>query len=182
MARRTEVVEARTRLGTRRIDPDKIIEFPRGLMGFEDQREFTLLQLREDAPFLVLQSLQDPELGLLVGDPYTFLPEYRIKIGDAEQNMLQVKTAGELAVLVTVSIPPGHPERTALNLTGPILINHEARIGLQVPQADVNPPRVLLRLCTTRDNGAHTPPSTADGPKSADASSSAVRDSDGGTL
>ena len=106
MARRTEVVEARTRLGTRRIDPDKIIEFPRGLMGFEDQREFTLLQLREDAPFLVLQSLQDPELGLLVGDPYAFLPEYRIKIGDAEQNMLQVKTAGELAVLVTVSIPP----------------------------------------------------------------------------
>ena len=151
MARRTEVVEARTRLGTRRIDPDKIIEFPRGLMGFEDQREFTLLQLREDAPFLVLQSLQDPELGLLVGDPYAFLPEYRIKIGDAEQNMLQVKTAGELAVLVTVSIPPGHPERTALNLTGPILINHEARIGLQ-------------------------------GPKSADASSSAVTDSDGGTL
>ena len=119
MARRTEVVEARTRLGTRRIDPDKIIEFPRGLMGFEDQREFTLLQLREDAPFLVLQSLQDPELGLLVGDPYAFLPEYRIKIGDAEQNMLQVKTAGELAVLVTVSIPPGHPERTALNLTAP---------------------------------------------------------------
>ena len=175
MARRTEVVEARTRLGTRRIDPDKIIEFPRGLMGFEDQREFTLLQLREDAPFLVLQSLQDPELGLLVGDPYAFLPEYRIKIGDAEQNMLQVKTAGELAVLVTVSIPPGHPERTALNLTGPILINHE-------PQADVNPPRVLLHLCTTRDNGAHTPPSTADGPKSADASSSAVTDSDGGTL
>ena len=106
MARRTEVVEARTRLGTRRIDPDKIIEFPRGLMGFEDQREFTLLQLREDAPFLVLPSLQDPELGLLVGDPYAFLPEYRIKIGDAEQNMLQVKTAGELAVLVTLSIRP----------------------------------------------------------------------------
>ena len=69
MARRTEVVEARTRLGTRRIDPDKIIEFPRGLMGFEDQREFTLLQLREDAPFLVLQSLQDPELGLQVWLP-----------------------------------------------------------------------------------------------------------------
>ena len=180
MARRTEVVEARTRLGTRRIDPDKIIEFPRGLMGFEDQREFTLLQLREDAPFLVLQSLQDPELGLLVGDPYAFLPEYRIKIGDAEQNMLQVKTAGELAVLVTVSIPPGHPERTALNLTGPILINHEARIGLQVPQADVNPPRVLLRLCTTRENGPHTPSSAGGGPKE-DASSSAATDSDGGT-
>ncbi len=174
MARRTEVVEAQTRLGTRRIDPDKIIEFPRGLMGFEDQREFTLLQLREDAPFLVLQSLQDPELGLLVGDPYAFLPEYRIKIGDAEQNMLQVKTAGELAVLVTVSIPPGHPERTALNLTGPILINHEARIGLQVPQADVNPPRVLLRLCTARENEPRTPSPAGDGPKAEEPSSAAT--------
>lgn len=154
MARRTEIVEAQTRLGRQRIDMDKVITFPKGLVGFEEQREFTLLQIREDAPFLVLQSLQDPNLGLLVGDPYTFLPEYRIKIGDAEQNMLQVKTAGELAVLVTVSIPPGHPERTALNLTGPILINHEARIGLQAPQADVNPPRVLLRLCTgTQQSG-----------------------------
>ena len=154
MARRTEVVE--TRLGTQEIDPDKIIVFPLGLVGFEEQREFTLLKLRGEAPFLVLQSLRTPELGLLVGDPYAFLPEYRIKIGDAEQALLQVKTAAELAVLVTVSIPPGHPERTALNLTGPILINHEARIGMQVPQSDVNPPRVLLRLCTADGRAGET--------------------------
>lgn len=162
MARRTEVVEAQTRLGTRRIDPDKIIVFPHGLIGFEDQREFTLLQLREDSPFLVLQSLNDPNLGLLVGDPYAFLPEYSIKIGDAEQNMLQVSSAAELAVLVTVSIPPGHPERTSLNLTGPILINHEARIGIQAPQSDVNPPRVLLRLCTSKAGNAQSDSQTGD--------------------
>ena len=35
-----------------------------------------------------------------------------------------------------VSIPQGHPEKTALNLSGPILINHEARLGLQVPQME----------------------------------------------
>lgn len=164
MARRTEVVEAQTRLGTRRIDPDKIIVFPHGLIGFEDQREFTLLQLRADSPFLVLQSLNDPNLGLLVGDPYAFLPEYSIKISDAEQSMLQVTSASELAVLVTVSIPPGHPERTSLNLTGPILINHEARIGIQAPQSDVNPPRVLLRLCTSKadDDKAQNDPQAGD--------------------
>ncbi len=146
MARRTEIIEAETRLGKRQIDLDKVIVFPRGLMGFEDQHEFTLLKIRDDAPFLILQSMQDPGLGLLVGDPYTFLPEYCIKVGDAEQTLLKVTDADELAVLVTVSIPPGHPENTSLNLTGPILINHEARIGVQIPQADVNPPRVLLRL------------------------------------
>lgn len=153
MARRSEIVEIDTRLGKRMIDTDKVITFPRGLMGFEEQHEFILLQIRDDALFLVLQSLQDPNLGLLVGDPYTFLPEYRIKLGDAEQAMLQVQDAKEVTVLVTVSIPPGHPESTALNLTGPILINHEARIGLQVPQAEVNPPRVLLRLCSKSADG-----------------------------
>jgi flagellar assembly factor FliW len=39
-------------------------------------------------------------------------------------------------VLVSVSIPPGQPDRTALNLTGPIAVNSEARIGLQIPQVD----------------------------------------------
>ena len=146
MARRTEVREADTRLGRQLIDLDKVIVFPRGLMGFEDQHEFTLLKIREDAPFLILQSLQEPNLGLLVGDPYSFLPEYRIRIGDAEQSLLQVKSSAQLAVLVTVSIPPGQPEHTSLNLTGPILINHEARSGLQAPQSDINPPRVLLYL------------------------------------
>lgn len=162
MARRKEIVETEagrserpvekgvedfdTRLGKQRIDLEKLIVFPRGIMGFEDKRRFTLLKIKDDAPFLILQCLDDPKLGLLVGDPYTFLPEYVVRIGDAEQSLLQVSQADQLSVLVTVSIPPGHPDQTTLNLTGPILINHDARIGLQVPQVDANPPRLLLRL------------------------------------
>ena len=141
---RTEL-EVQTRLGTRLIDTDKVIIFPRGLMGFEDKHRFTLLQLREGSPFLVLQSLEDPTLGLLVADPYSFLPDYRIRVGDAEQRLLGVTHVREVAVLVTVSIPEGKPEKTALNLVGPILINHPQRLGLQVPQADCNfPPQVYL--------------------------------------
>lgn len=120
--------------------PSKIIYFPRGIMGFESQHEFTLLKLRDDAPFLVLQSLDDPRLGLLVADPYSFLQDYQIKVGDAEQKLLRLKNIRQVAVLVTVSIPPGQPDKTALNLSGPILINHEAKLGLQVPQVEGNYP------------------------------------------
>lgn len=135
MARQNERV-IQTRLGRQRVALDKVLYFPRGLMGFEDRHEFTLLQLREGAPFLILQSMDDPRLGLLVGDPYSFLDDYPIRVGDAEQKLLRLRTIRQVAVLVTVSIPPGRPEKTALNLTGPILINHEARLGLQVPQTD----------------------------------------------
>ena len=85
----TNTVRAQTRLGMLDIDPSKELFFPRGLMGFEEHHRFTLLKIRGEAPFLILQSLDDPKLGLLVGDPYAFLPEYRIRIGDAEQKMLQ---------------------------------------------------------------------------------------------
>lgn len=135
MARQNERV-IQTRLGRQNVALDKVLYFPRGLMGFEDKHEFTLLQLREGAPFLILQSMDDPRLGLLVGDPYSFIEDYPIRIGDAEQKLLRLRTIRQVAVLVTVSIPPGRPEKTALNLTGPILINHEARLGLQVPQTD----------------------------------------------
>jgi len=139
MARQQEV-EINTRLGRRRISMDKVIHFPRGLAGFEDEHEFTLLQIRPEAPLLVLQSMQNPTLGLLVADPYSFLPSYNVTVGDAEQKLLRLKNVRQVAVLVTVSIPPGQPQRTALNLTGPVLINHKLRIGLQVPQPESNGP------------------------------------------
>jgi len=133
-----------TRLGSQQISTDKIVHFPRGLIGFESEHEFTLLQMRDDLPFLMLQSTNTPNVGLLVTDPYTFYPEYLIEIGDPEQKILQVTNREQLTVLVTLFVPPNKPEETVMNLTGPILINHELKIGLQVPQVDGKLPAQML--------------------------------------
>ena len=139
-----------SRLGPREVRLDRVIHFPRGIIGFEDMREFTLLQIREDAPLLVLQSMEVPTLGLLVADPFAFLPDYNLRISDAEQHLLRAKSAADLAVLVTATIPPGKPEETALNLLGPILINHQERLGLQAPQMEGDqPPKVFVHMRET---------------------------------
>lgn len=119
---------------------DRVLTFPRGLIGFMGHREFTLIQVREESPFLVLQSLDDPKLGLLVTDPYSFMTEYEVVIGDADRRLLGIETRDQATLLVTVTIPQGLPERTTLNLSGPIVINNEARIGLQIPQTDARYP------------------------------------------
>lgn len=137
-------IEIETRLGPRKIDPDKIVRFPRGLAGFEEEHEFTLLQLRPDAPLLILQSINRPEVGLLVADPYSFLASYPVMVGEAEQKLLQINETADAAILVTVSIPTGQPEKAMLNLTGPIVINHQARIGLQIPQGFEGPAQVSM--------------------------------------
>ncbi|MDY7002036.1 MAG: flagellar assembly protein FliW [Thermodesulfobacteriota bacterium] len=140
MAKRKTEKVIHTRIGKLPVDLERVIYFPRGLVGFEECKDFTLLQIRGDSPFLVLQSLTRPELGLLVADPFAFLADYDVKLGSAEQKILRLKNIRQVAVLVTVNIPSGQPERTALNLTGPILVNYEARIGLQVPQVDTKYP------------------------------------------
>lgn len=135
MAKQKEKV-IQTRLGERTIDHTKVIYFPQGLVGLEEHREFTLLQIKPESPFLVLQSLSNHSIGLIVADPYSFTPEYQVRVADAEHKLLCLQDISQVAVLVTVTIPPGAPEKTALNLSGPILINYEKRIGVQVPQAD----------------------------------------------
>ena len=133
-----------TRLGPQKVSNDKLVIFPRGIIGFEHEREFALLQMRGDLPFLMLQSTTTPSVGLLVTDPYTFYPEYQIEVGDPEQKILKVQKREQLSVLVTVYIPPNQPEKTSMNLSGPILINHELKIGLQVPQVDGKLPAQML--------------------------------------
>lgn len=141
-----EVIRIESRLGGREVRTDRIIHFPRGIIGFEDRRSFTLLQIRENAPLLVLQSMDTPTLGLLVADPFVFIPDYSLHVGDTEQKLLKAESAADLAVLVTATIPPGRPEETALNLLGPILINHRAHLGLQIPQVDADgPARFFVR-------------------------------------
>ncbi len=130
-----------TRLGEREVSPDGIIYFPRGLVGLEDKREFALLSVREDpSPFLLMQCITDSGLGLLVADPYSFIDSYDVKIETADRRVLNVENIRQLAVLVTVTIPQDKPQDTTLNLQGPIVINTEARIGLQIPQTEAGYP------------------------------------------
>lgn len=65
MEQENKIIEIDTRLGRRSIDSSRIIYFPKGLVGFETEQRFVLLQIRADAPLLVLQSVTTPQLGYL---------------------------------------------------------------------------------------------------------------------
>jgi flagellar assembly factor FliW len=140
MAGRSKKLVIRTKLGEREIARDSILYFPHGLIGLDDKREFVLIQVRENSPFLLLQCVTDPSLGLLVADPYPFLPDYNVKLEGPEKKILRVESLRQIAVLVTVTIPKNRPEETTLNLSGPIILNTKARLGLQAPQVDAKHP------------------------------------------
>ena len=162
MARNKEI-EIDTRLGRRCIDADKVIHFPRGLAGFENERDFILLQIRPDAPLLILQSVTTPVVGLLVADPYSFFDKsYAPQVSDAEKQLLSIESLEQAALLVTVSIPAGAPEKAVLNLTGPIVINFESRVGLQIPQCADGPQQVNMHTLQPVESEDRAAESAAD--------------------
>ncbi|MCR4666777.1 MAG: flagellar assembly protein FliW [Desulfovibrio sp.] len=149
MEQENTTIEINTRLGRRSVDTSRIITFPRGLVGFEDEQRFVLLQIRPEAPLLVLQSVQSPQLGLLVTDPSCFVESYNPKITDADLALLGVESLADAGILVTVTIPQGAPEKATVNLTGPIFVNHVTCIGVQIPQNDIAGPSKVNLYATS---------------------------------
>ncbi|MBR4741993.1 MAG: flagellar assembly protein FliW, partial [Desulfovibrio sp.] len=147
MEQELKTIEIDTRLGKRCIDTSKIIVFPRGLIGFEEEHRFVLLQIKPNAPLLVLQSVKNPQLGLLVTDPKYFLDDYNPTLNEGERHLLQIMDDKDMAILVTVSIPQGEPSKAMLNLTGPIIVNYHSCVGLQVPQNEMAGPS-RINLCS----------------------------------
>ena len=135
-----------SRIGPLSVSIDKTIRFPRGLIGFESLREFALVEFKPGSAFHFLQSMELPGMGMMLADPFSFLPGYEVRLAAVEERILKVRSIRDLIILVSVTVPKGDPEGCTLNLTGPICVNVQARLGLQSPQTDLAfPPKVLLR-------------------------------------
>lgn len=123
------------RFGTLVVEPSRIIEFPRGMVGFEDLRRFSLFHPEGETPaYFILQSLDDPSVAFNVADPARFGFEHEIALSDAEAAEIQYDgteaSAANMAVVVMLTKEaPGVPLRA--NLKAPVVINLEARRGLQ---------------------------------------------------
>ena len=104
-------------LGTVEINPAENIQFPDGLFGFSDVREFALLGERPDSPFKWLQSTARPDLAFIVIEPHLFLKEaYRPVLMRSDLEQLKVEKVEDCTIYLIVTIPRDHPEKMTANL------------------------------------------------------------------
>src|SRR6266550_4324716 len=121
-----------TRFGTLEIPRDAVVEFPNGLIGLGGRR-YAILAREEDATFVWLHSLEDPDLALPLTNPWRFFANYEVELADDE--------AEETAVYVTVRAAESLEDFSA-NLRAPILIAHGSghQVINQAPDAPVRAP------------------------------------------
>ncbi|MFO7752545.1 MAG: flagellar assembly protein FliW [Desulfobacteraceae bacterium] len=121
------------------IDEDRILHMPKGLPGFPGLDRFALLEDPKTAPFCWFQSVEEPDISLVVMNPFLFKPDYRIEQLDglmSEMGWNDVKTE-QLVIYVVVNISgSGESRKITANLIGPLVINPNTKEAVQVVMSD----------------------------------------------
>ena len=118
--------------GTIEIDSEKIVTMPLGIPGFRDRKQYVVLQKEETVPFLLFQSVEEPNLSFVVLDPVKIFPEYKLEKKDLDKWVDWDLDADEISCFVIVTIPQGNPEEMTANLMAPLVINNDRKQGLQL--------------------------------------------------
>lgn len=135
-----------TRFGSIEIEPDDILFFRNGLLGFEDCRHWVLLADSENTAVAWLQSMQHADVAMPVVSPRRFVADYQVRLEPNDVDILQLNSVEQAYVLGVVS--RDHDVLT-LNLRAPLVINLDRRIGCQVVTVDPQPLQYELTTLPT---------------------------------
>ena len=135
-----------TRFGAIEIEPDDILFFRNGLLGFEDCRHWVLLADSDNSAVAWLQSMQHSDIALPVVSPRRFVNDYQVRLEPTDVELLQLTAVEQAYVLGIVS---RDEETLTLNLKAPLVINLDRRIGSQIVTVDNQPIQYELATLPT---------------------------------
>ena len=116
------------------IEQEKIITFPKGIVGFPELTEFALIHNSEKesaAAVRWLQSMQEPEFAMPVLDPLVVSPDYNPEVEDELLKPIGVIDPESVLVLVTMTVPKDITKMT-VNLQAPFVINADEKKACQI--------------------------------------------------
>jgi flagellar assembly factor FliW len=118
-----------TRFGSVEVEPEDVLDFPAGLLGLEDCRQWVLLADAENDALGWLQCASRSEFAFAVVCPRRFVPDYQVRVSRGELTPLDLSDVRQAQVLVIVG---KGDHGITLNLKAPLVINLERRLGRQV--------------------------------------------------
>lgn len=116
------------------IAQEKIIRFEKGLMGFEEYKDFTILfdsEKKAGKTIMWLQSVEEQGLALPVVDPLIISEKYDPLVEDELLSSIGEIDNDDLLILVTLTVPSDITKMTA-NYKAPIIINAGTLRGVQL--------------------------------------------------
>ncbi len=122
------------RFGEVEVQPENVLVFPQGLLGFEEYKKYVILD-EKDSFFWFLQSVEEAELVFVVLMPELLRSDYQVCLEGPMVKELGFTDASEGQVYVIVTVPENIAEMTA-NLQAPLVINTKKKLAKQVVLMD----------------------------------------------
>ncbi|AYF55040.1 flagellar assembly protein FliW [Clostridium botulinum] len=110
---------------------DDIIEFKKGIPGFDNLKKFINFPIENNEVFSVLHSIENNEIGFIVTSPFSVINDYEINLDDNVINRLKIEKEKDVLVLNTVTLH-SKLENITVNLCAPIVINIKTKLGEQI--------------------------------------------------
>lgn len=120
-----------SRFGDKEVPDDALLTFPEGVIGFRDATRFVMFECTDDGLFKWLQSCDRPDLAFVICEASAIVQNYQILIGDKERQVLELEKP-EDAVVCLILVIPKDPAQATANLLGPLVMNTETRLGMQI--------------------------------------------------
>lgn len=120
------------RFGEIEIEKERIFKFKLPIIGFNDLKDFVILDLNQESFFKWLQSVEDPALAFPIVSVFSLDIDYSIDLQDEVVDTLKIKNVESLLVMNIASIPQDNPQGTTLNLLAPLVFNLDESIAGQV--------------------------------------------------
>lgn len=117
--------------GELNIQQDQIWNFPKGMPGFEDEKEFVFLPIEENDVFQVLQSTKTSDVAFIIVIPYTIVEDYSFKVDEPTINLLDIKSEEDVFILGVLSVKEPF-ETSTINLQAPLIFNATTRKAKQM--------------------------------------------------
>jgi flagellar assembly factor FliW len=119
-----------------------ILRFPDGLFGFPECHTFSLTRDGDDGLWW-LQSTEHEALGFVLADPFAIFPDYTVDLSELDVARLRPVGAGDIAILVILTVGATPDAPCSANLQGPIAFNVHTGVARQVIQAN-RPTRAII--------------------------------------
>lgn len=122
-----------SRFGQLEVNPDRLIVFAEGILGFPLQHEYALIQTGEGSGFYWLQSVDTRDLAFVVCDPRMFAEDYQVpvKVEELESIGMSDPQSGQVFVIVNKV-----GDMLTGNFQGPLVVNVTNRQGRQLVLSD----------------------------------------------
>ncbi len=122
-------------LGRVAYSAEDVIFFPQGVLGFLKFKKYLVVTVKDFLPFVWMVSTEAPEVGFLLAEPMRFCADYVPNITKRDLNELLADHPQSLEMYSIVTVNQD-PHLTTANLSGPILVNQEKKIGKQLVLLD----------------------------------------------